>query len=197
MADDPKPVPEKLPALRPKQAAFVREYLKDFNGTQAAIRAGYSAKTAREIATENLSKPAIVAAVAAIANARLEKLNIEGDEILREALLIAKSDIGDILDFTGDVPCLKAAKDIPEHARRAIQSVKVKRYMEGAGELAKEVEVTEFKLWDKLSAIEKIGKYLGLFEDVLRVKGDPNAPIRFEFVGHKTWQIGDAESAVG
>ncbi len=197
MADDPKPVPEKLPALRPKQAAFVYEYLKDFNGGKAAVRAGYSERTCREIASQLLTKPAVIAAVEKVANARLQKLDLQGDEILREALLIAKSDLGDILDFTGDVVKLKAAKDIPEHARRAISSFKVKRYTEGVGELAKEVEVTEFKLWDKLSAIEKIGKYLGLFEDVLRVKGDPSAPIKFEFVGHKTWQIGDAESAVG
>lgn len=45
--------------LTPKQAAFVREYLVDRNGTQAAIRAGYSKKTAQAIATENLSKPLI------------------------------------------------------------------------------------------------------------------------------------------
>jgi phage terminase small subunit len=45
--------------LTPKQAAFVREFLIDRNGTQAAIRAGYSPKTAKVIATENLTKPAI------------------------------------------------------------------------------------------------------------------------------------------
>jgi len=45
--------------LTPKQAAFVREYLIDHNGTQAAIRAGYSAKTAKAMAAENLTKPDI------------------------------------------------------------------------------------------------------------------------------------------
>lgn len=47
-----------------KKRAFVREYLKDQNGTQAAIRAGYSKKTARSIASENLTKPDIKAALA-------------------------------------------------------------------------------------------------------------------------------------
>ena len=50
--------------LTPKQSRFVAEYLVDLNGTQAAIRAGYSPKTAKAIACENLTKPDIVAAIA-------------------------------------------------------------------------------------------------------------------------------------
>ena len=50
--------------LTPKQAAFVAEYLVDLNATQAAIRAGYSAKTAGSVGAENLSKPEIAAAIA-------------------------------------------------------------------------------------------------------------------------------------
>ena len=49
--------------LTPKQARFVQEYLIDLNATQAAIRAGYSEHTARQVASENLSKPYIVKAV--------------------------------------------------------------------------------------------------------------------------------------
>jgi phage terminase small subunit len=45
--------------LTPKQQRFCDEYLKDLNGTQAAIRAGYSENTAKEIASENLTKPNI------------------------------------------------------------------------------------------------------------------------------------------
>ncbi len=50
-------------SLTPKQARFVEEYLIDLNATQAAIRAGYSAKTARAMGCENLTKPDIQAAV--------------------------------------------------------------------------------------------------------------------------------------
>lgn len=49
--------------LRPKQARFVEEFLIDLNATQAAIRAGYSAKTARQVGSENLAKPYIQEAV--------------------------------------------------------------------------------------------------------------------------------------
>ena len=52
--------------MTPKQTRFVEEYLVDLNATQAAIRAGYSAKTAYSIGQENLSKPEIANAVAGI-----------------------------------------------------------------------------------------------------------------------------------
>ena len=50
--------------LTPKQQRFVEEYLIDLNATQAAIRAGYSEKTARDIGCENLAKPNIAKAIA-------------------------------------------------------------------------------------------------------------------------------------
>ena len=50
--------------LTPKEERFIGEYLIDLNATQAAIRSGYSAKSARQIGAENLSKPYIAAAIA-------------------------------------------------------------------------------------------------------------------------------------
>src|SRR5262249_18272276 len=54
-----------MPQLAPKQRRLVAEYLIDLNATQAAIRAGYSTKTARSVESENLTKPDIQAAIAA------------------------------------------------------------------------------------------------------------------------------------
>ncbi len=71
--------------LTPKQAMFVKEYLKDLNGTQAAIRAGYSKKTANAIATENLAKPFIAGAVKVEMDKRAEKVDIDAEWVLREA----------------------------------------------------------------------------------------------------------------
>ena len=71
------------------------------------------------------------------------------------------------LDFTGDVPRLKPANMIPESARRAISGMKVKRYMEGRGEDAREVEVIEFKLWPKVEAMRrKVRMLIGLWSAV-------------------------------
>lgn len=68
--------------LRDKQRRFVEEYLVDFNATQAAIRAGYSHKTAGKIGTENLQKPAIQSAIKA-AQAQLSKKT----ELTREMIV--------------------------------------------------------------------------------------------------------------
>ena len=65
--------------LNERQRLFVREYLVDLNGTQAAIRAGYSPKRAAEIAYENLRKPQIEAAIAEAHKAREERVELDAD----------------------------------------------------------------------------------------------------------------------
>jgi phage terminase small subunit len=68
--------------LTPKQALFVVEYLKDLNGTQAAIRAGYSENTAQEISSENLSKPIIARAIKDQMDARAKRTLVTADYVL-------------------------------------------------------------------------------------------------------------------
>lgn len=68
--------------LTPKQERFVAEYLIDCNATQAAIRAGYSEKTAGVIGHENLNKPEIAAAIAVAQSARAQRTEIDADYVL-------------------------------------------------------------------------------------------------------------------
>jgi len=70
--------------LTPKQALFVQEYLVDLNATQAAIKAGYSAKTAQSISTENLSKPLIQQAIQEAFAQRAERTKRTADDVLRD-----------------------------------------------------------------------------------------------------------------
>ena len=72
--------------LTPKQQRFVDEYLIDLNATQAAIRAGYSKKTARQIGSENLSKPDIQAKIAEAQRERSEATKIDAEWVLRQAV---------------------------------------------------------------------------------------------------------------
>lgn len=78
-------------ALTPKQQAFVDEYIIDLNGTQAAIRAGYSEKTAQEIASENLSKPIIKEAVNAAILRRSKKSERKAADVLADVQELAKT----------------------------------------------------------------------------------------------------------
>lgn len=79
-------------ALTPKQQAFVNEYLVDMNGTQAAIRAGYSARSATEQAYDLLRKPQVWAAITAARKAQMERTQVDADRVVREAWNIATAD---------------------------------------------------------------------------------------------------------
>ena len=70
----------------PKQQRFVEEYLIDLNATQAAVRAGYSEKTSRQIGSENLSKPAIQEAIAKAKIERSEATKIDAQWVLTQAV---------------------------------------------------------------------------------------------------------------
>ncbi len=163
--------------LTPKQERFVQEYLKDLCATKAARRAGYSARTADRIGPQLLAKTWVAAAVAEAQRARSARTRVEADRVLAELGCLLSVDIGEILDFTQDVPRLKTPSEISESARRALQSVKVKRYMEGDGDDAKEVEVTEFKLHDKNTAIRTALQHLGLMRDRVELTGAAGGPV--------------------
>lgn len=90
--------------LTPKQKRFCDEYLIDLNGTQAAIRAGYSEKTANRIATENMSKPVIKDYISARMAEKDAELIAKQDEVLKyltsvmrgesTAYVLARSEVG-------------------------------------------------------------------------------------------------------
>lgn len=79
--------------LRGKQALFVKEYLKDRNATQAAIRAGYSKATAASMGSENLKKPEIRKAVAGATGQQFKRLEISADRVMQEIAGIAYTNI--------------------------------------------------------------------------------------------------------
>lgn len=102
--------------MTPKQARFVEEYLIDLNATQAAIRAGYSAKTAHSIGEENLRKPEIAATLASRQAARSIRTEITQDRVLEELWAIATADPNDLVQFRrGACPkCWSIGPDVEE-----------------------------------------------------------------------------------
>jgi len=168
-------------AFTDKQQRFIDEYAIDQNQTQAYRRAGYKVQSERaaEAASSRLyAKPHIRAACDERIQALAKKTRLTAEEAWEESRCIAKSDIGDVIDFTGAQPKLKPANQIPESARRAIKSVKVKRYVEGAGDSAREVEVMEFTFWDKPNQLNTTLKAHGELKENLhlsgKIEGDAN-----------------------
>lgn len=83
--------------LTDKQQRFVEEYLIDLNATQAAIRAGYSEKTAKEIGCENLTKPNISEAIIKAKNERSERTKVNADYVLTKAVQLLETNLSDFL----------------------------------------------------------------------------------------------------
>lgn len=165
-------------ALTPKQQRFVEEYIIDLNATQAAIRAGYSERTAESAASRLLRNVKVATAVAEAKAARSARTQITQDRVLEELARIGFSDA--LRHYVmGDDGRLCLADDAPEGASAAVSSVKrkVRTYTDADGNEETTTEV-DFKLWDKNTALANLGKHLGLFVDRVDVtSGD--APIRF------------------
>lgn len=87
--------------LTAKQRAFVRDYLIDLNATQAALRAGYSEKTAYASGAENLKKPQIATAIEAAMKNRADRTEITADRVLRELAKIGFADIHRAIKWQG------------------------------------------------------------------------------------------------
>jgi phage terminase small subunit len=153
-------------ALTPKQARFVEHYLVDLNATQAAVRAGYSPKTAEKIGSENLKKPEVRRAIDEAQQRRSERVQVTSDDVLRELLRIATTDIGLAFDEHGG---LKALKDIPVDVRRAISSVEVEQLSVDGVSIG---TVAKLKFWDKTKSLELLGKHLRLFADKIEHSGN-------------------------
>lgn len=142
--------------LSDKQLLFCQEYLIDLNGTQAAIRAGYSAKSATVDSSRMLTYAKVQEFIQELKLKRSEKLEITSDMVLRELSKIGFSDIG---DFFNDGYSIKPLSELKDKSK-VIQSIQVD---ETVGEFGSSRTI-KFKLHDKLSALEKIGKHIGFFE---------------------------------
>jgi phage terminase small subunit len=167
--------------LTAKQRRFVEEYLIDLNGAQAAIRAGYSAKTARQQASENLSKPDIAEAIAAAQQERSQRTEITQDRVIAELATIAFADARDYLAWGGTKVMLKASPDLESAA--AVASVS------GDGEKA------TLKLHDKIRALELLGRHVGMFTKRVEVSGELGLGELFEQVRARARERQAAEAA--
>lgn len=165
----------KTAALSPKQLRFASEYVVDLNATQAAIRAGYSAKTARQQAADLLAKPDIAEEIERLRGAQEKRTEITADTVLRELLTIARADIAQAFNEDGS---LKPIRDIPEDVRRAISGVEVYQEYAGRGESREAIgETKKVRFWDKNKALELLGKHLRLFIERQEHSGLNGGPI--------------------
>ena len=143
-----------MPGLNERQKQFCDEYLIDLNATQAAIRAGYSEKTAYRIGAELLHKTSVSEYIEKRRNAQIKRTEITQDRVLVE---LAKVAFADGTDFATvgkkNRVTLTPTDDLPPDKRAAVASVK--KGAKGA---------VEVKTYDKVKALELLGRHLGMFD---------------------------------
>lgn len=183
-ADASRAVERPSKPLNPRQARFVEEYLKDLNGTQAAIRAGYSPPTAQEQASRLLSDVIIANAVERAKATRSARVGITQDEVLDELAILAMARIEHYV--ISDDGQLRPAPDAPEGVMAAVQSIdrksRVYKNKDGSTDYV-EYEI-KFKLWDKPGQLKILGRHAGAkaFFDKVEVSGPNGGPIPIQAI---------------
>lgn len=187
MAKPKKKASRKDKALDPKherQNRFIDEYLKDLNGTQAAIRAGYSEKCARQHASDLLAKPDIQERIAQ-RRAELEaESGITVEKVLAE---YAKLAFLDPRLFFGEDGALLPIHKLPPGVAAALQGFEFDQIATGQGKDRKVIgQTAKIKLINKKEALDSIARILGMFKDSLIVKTDPIAALLDDIDGKST-----------
>lgn len=177
-------------ALTDKQKQFCEEYLIDLNATQAAIRAGYSEKTAYRTGADNLRKPQIEEYIAKRQKELSRSTEITQERVIKELALIAFSNnadyahvvekkmqveaggaLVDVLDKDGKPVMYRTVEpvlteELTEEQKRALAVIKKGR------------DGLEVKSCDKVKALELLGKHLGIFTD--KIEANVNDTTRSE-----------------
>ncbi len=157
--------------LSNRERMFVEEYLTDWNGTRAAIAAGYSKRSASVIAVENLQKPKIAKYVAQ----RMKEATISADEVLKRLSDQATSNLLPFVRFTEDGACFfDFSNPDAEKYFHLIKKVKTKRTrrLEGKGKDAEqwEDEWVEVELIDSQNALIQLAKHYHLINENLNLE---------------------------
>jgi len=143
--------------LTEQQQRFCEEYIIDLNGTQSAIRAGYSKKTANEQASRLLTNVNVQRYIQELKAKRSERSAITADMVIAEIAKVAMLNVEDFYDDIG----LKPLSELDDAAKAAISSYQVKRIKTGKDKFE---DVPIVKTHDKMKALELLGKHLGVFE---------------------------------
>lgn len=148
--------------LTPKQQRFIEEYLIDLNATQAAIRAGYSQKTAYRTGADNLKKPQIVAVIAEKRKLLSEQTAVTVERIVTELAKIAFSNMQDYAKWSPHGVTLLDSADLTPDQAAAVSELSETTTDSGGS--------IRFKLHDKKGALELLGRHMGMFKDKLEVE---------------------------
>ena len=152
-------------ALSARRQRFVNAYIGECagNATQAAIKAGYSEKTARSAGSRLLTKADVRQALDGRHTALAHKADVTAERVLKELSLIAFSDIRGLFDEAGH---LRPIHELPEDVARTLASVEhTKTRTHKHGDITESEYISKVKTWDKPKALEMLGRHLALWQN--------------------------------
>ncbi len=165
--------------MTPRQRRFVQEYLIDLNATQAAKRAGYSARSARTTGQKILHHPAVAAAIETAQAKRAERTRVSADKVVKELAKVAFGDPRRLLSWGPDGVILRESSELSEADAALVSEISETRTAAGGSR--------RVKLRCKLTALTALGKHLGLF-------GNGRRPVLSE-PDHDNGEAGPADDA--
>jgi len=160
-----------IPDLNDKEIRFCDEYLGQarFNGTQAAIRAGYSKRTAASIASEMLKKPKIQRYMEIKSRKVQDEIGVSQEMIMQELATIGFSKITDYLAVKDTVMKKKVRGKTKEITVRSVEIFPTEEIKQEAipaiASIKQTKEGIELKTHDKVRALELMGKHRGMFKE--------------------------------
>lgn len=151
---------DKLTPKKEKQyRIFAQEYIIKFNGTESAIKAGYSKKSARVTASRLLTQDNIQILIQKYMKERERRTEITGDMVIAELSKTAFIQESDFYHDNGDV---KKLSELTNEQKAGLSSYGFKSLHIGDGEY---IDVPVFKAQDKIKSLELLGKHFGIFNE--------------------------------
>ena len=171
-----------MSALSIKQKTFCDEYLVDLNGKQAAIRAGYSAKTAEFQASRLLRDAKVQEYVSARMNARAQRTEITQDMVIAELAKLGFSDIRKAVKWGSELNFPQDGEEDPVTVVNSIALIDSDKLDEATAAAISEVSQTQqglkIKFHDKRAALVDIGRHIGMFKDKIELTGKDGGPVQ-------------------
>ena len=167
--------------LDAREKRFVEEYLIDLDVERSALAAGYAASTARTKAfmwvSNGKQKPHVYDAIKKAMEKRSKRTEITAEAVLAELGKIGFANMLDYVRIGSDGDPFIDLSELTREQAAAISEATVEDFTDGRGEDSRNVRKVKIKLSDKKSALETIGKHLGMFVDISKVEVTQKGPL--------------------
>jgi phage terminase small subunit len=156
--------------LTPREVRFVQEYMIDLCGTAAAIRAGYSRRSANSSSSRLMAQLHVKKAIREAMDARARMVGITAEKVLAEISTVAFSDLKDHVKIRDGEVRVYDFEGMPDGSSRALESVSDTRDAKGAGKIS-------VKLYNKMQALAMLAAHLGICRESVAVTGADGKPL--------------------